>query len=47
MSVEVACERKFAGSANDPSFHDLMKPRLDPDPAKVIRPWNIYCEAYA
>jgi hypothetical protein len=47
MSVEVACERKFAGSANDPSFQDLMGPLLDPDPAKTIRPWNTYCKAYA
>ena len=47
VSVEVECERKFAGSANDPTFRELMGPELDPDPAKTVRPWTTYCEAYA
>jgi hypothetical protein len=47
VSVEVECERKFAGSANDPTFRELMGPDLDPDPAKTVRPWTTYCEAYA
>ncbi len=47
MSVQVSCERKFAGSANDPSFRDLMGPFVRPAPAATIRPWNTYCEAYA
>lgn len=47
MSVQVSCERKFAGSANDPSFRNLMGPLLRPAPAPAIRPWTTYCEAYA
>jgi hypothetical protein len=28
-SVEIRCERKFAGSASDPSFEEVMRPYLD------------------
>ncbi len=48
VSVEIACERKFAGSAGDPSFAELMKTYPDPDhPATTVDPWRDYCEAYA
>ena len=41
-SVEVECERKFAGSANDPSFEALMGPRA----RRGVRRHD-YCAAYA
>jgi hypothetical protein len=48
MSVEVTCERKFAGSASDPTFHDLMQRYPNPEVAGTfIRPWHDYCNAYA
>jgi hypothetical protein len=48
MSVDVSCERKFAGSAGDPSFAELMASYSDPDhPAITVDPWRDYCEAYA
>ncbi|MGY1901171.1 hypothetical protein [Nocardia gipuzkoensis] len=48
FSVTVECEREFAGSASDPSFHELMARHPDPDqPGASVRPWNQYCEAYA
>lgn len=47
MSVEVSCERKFAGSANDPTFHELMQRYKDPATGTFVRPWNLYCAAYA
>jgi hypothetical protein len=37
QSVEIECERKFAGSSNDPPFEALMGPDA----------WRTYCEAYA
>jgi hypothetical protein len=47
-SVEVSCERRFSGSASDPSFHDLMRPYPNPEiPAQTVRPWDLYCGAYA
>ena len=45
-SVQVECEREFAGSDSDPSFHELMGPYEDAEGAKV-RPWHDYCEAFA
>jgi hypothetical protein len=36
-SVEVECERQFAGSSSDPPFEALMPPG----------PWHEYCAAYA
>jgi hypothetical protein len=47
-SVQISCERKFAGSASDPTFEELMSPYPDPDhPATTLDPWAEYCEAYA
>jgi hypothetical protein len=47
-SVEVACERKLAGSAGDPPFEKLLAPYADPDdPSRTIDPWATYCRAYA
>jgi len=47
-SVEITCERKFGGSANDPSFRQLMEPYEDPDfPGEIVNPWHDYCGAYA
>jgi hypothetical protein len=37
VSVEITCERKFAGSSGDPTFAQIM-----PSPA-----WHTYCEAFA
>ena len=47
-SVEISCERKFAGSSGDPSFAALM----GPGDGVVITPltqyaWRDYCEAFA
>ena len=47
-SVEITCERKFAGSASDPTFRELMEPYYDPDfPGEIVNPWHDYCGAYA
>jgi hypothetical protein len=47
ISVELTVERKFAGSASDPSFVELMSPHRDPwDPATEVDPWAEYCAAY-
>lgn len=47
-SVEVACERKLAGSSSDPPFEELLTPYKDPDdPSHTIDPWATYCRAYA
>lgn len=46
-SVEISCERKFAGSNGDPTFKELMEPYVDPITVKEIKPWEIYCQAYA
>ncbi|MFN2587212.1 MAG: hypothetical protein ABR613_03695 [Actinomycetota bacterium] len=40
-TVEISCERKFAGSNGDPTFAQLMAPEDDYDP------WSEYCEAFA
>jgi len=40
-SVEISCERKFAGSNGDPSFEQLMEPQGS------YKPWDEYCEAFA
>ncbi|MDZ5447571.1 hypothetical protein U2F26_33530 [Micromonospora sp. 4G57] len=37
QSVQIECERQFAGNANDPAFAELMPPG----------PWHEYCEAFA
>ncbi len=41
FSVEISCERKFAGSNGDPSFRQLMEPEAE------WNPWNEYCDAFA
>lgn len=45
-SVEIECERKFAGSKGDPSFEQLMAAYEDPD-GNIVRPWEEYCGAFA
>jgi hypothetical protein len=57
MSVEVSCERKFAGSNGDPTFRQLMGLFTDPklplaDELAAITSdteyaWRDYCDAYA
>ncbi|MGC1853135.1 MAG: hypothetical protein WA687_11915, partial [Solirubrobacterales bacterium] len=47
-SVEISCERKFAGSKSDPPFEALLAPYKDPDDETLtIDPWADYCRAYA
>ncbi len=46
-SVEITCERKFAGSNGDPTFKELMEPYVDPISTEEAKPWEIYCQAYA
>lgn len=46
-SVQISCERKFAGSNGDPTFKELMAPYTDPVSAEMVKPWEIYCQAYA
>jgi hypothetical protein len=40
-SVDISCERKFAGSSGDPTFADAMGPYADDGP------WVTYCQAFA
>ena len=48
FSVEITCERKFAGSNGDPTFLEAMQPYEDPwDATARIDPWKLYCESYA
>ena len=42
VSVEISCERKFAGSNGDPTFTEIMAPL-----ASGESPWDTYCEAFA
>jgi hypothetical protein len=50
-SVEITCERRFAGSAGDPTLEEVMSPYPDPwtlPPEHAeIDPWEEYCSAYA
>ena len=46
FSVSVSAEKKFAGSAGDPSFEDVMGLHALA-PAGAERPWNTYCHAFA
>ena len=46
-SVEVKCEKKFAGANGDPSFRQIMAPYADPASGDVVEPWADYCEAFA
>ncbi len=43
-SVEIACERKFAGAKGDPSFEQLMAPYVEN--GVEVRPWDEYCTAF-
>jgi hypothetical protein len=46
FSVSVSCEKKFAGSAGDPTFADVMG--VHPlAVAGSARPWDEYCDAFA
>jgi hypothetical protein len=45
-SVEISCERKFAGSSGDPSFREIMEPYSDPITG-LVKPWEEYCQAFA
>ena len=45
MTVEISCERKFAGSDSDPTFAQIMEPDLKASPA--VYPWREYCVAFA
>jgi hypothetical protein len=40
-SVQISCERKFAGSNGDPTFAQVMGPYADDGP------WVAYCQAFA
>ena len=46
FSVSVSAEKKFAGSAGDPSFVQVMgvSPAALPG---AVRPWNVYCHTFA
>ena len=47
ISVEISCEKKFAGSDGDPSFEQLMEKYPHPKTNIEVDPWKEYCEAYA
>jgi hypothetical protein len=47
VSVEISCEKKFAGSGGDPSFKELMEPYVDPITELEVKPWEAYCQAFA
>ena len=46
-SVEISCEKRFAGSNGDPSFAQIMAPYDDPITGKPVDPWAEYCSAFA
>ena len=46
FSVQISCEKKFAGSNGDPTFEQVMG--LPPAaPPGTPRPWDAYCLAFA
>lgn len=46
FSVEISCEKKFAGANGDPTFAEVMG--LPPAaPPGTARPWDAYCLAFA
>jgi hypothetical protein len=45
-SVEISCEKKFAGAGQDPTFLQQMGLRPDALPGEV-RPWDVYARAFA
>ena len=49
-TISISCEKKFAGSGDDPTFLEAMGPYpLDPvDPtSSLVKPWEEYCAAFA
>jgi hypothetical protein len=44
-SVDISCEKKFAGADDDPTFEQQMGPKVVP--AGSVRPWDEYCLAFA
>jgi len=45
FSVSIGVEKKFAGSAGDPTFAQVMGTHPDALPG-VERPWDAYCDAF-
>lgn len=46
FSVSIEVEKKFAGSAGDPTFEQVMG-RYPGSPTTTPAPWNDYCDAFA
>lgn len=46
FSVSISVEKKFAGSAGDPTFAQVMGTHPDALPG-TGRPWDAYCDAFA
>ena len=46
-TVEISCEKKFAGSDGDPSFAEIMGQYTDPKTDEEVDPWKEYCKAFA
>lgn len=50
-TFEVEVERRLSGSANDPTFTDMMQPYTlpagDPSGPRQVDPWAVYCGAFA
>ena len=42
FSVQISCEKKFAGANGDPTFAEVMGA-----PPGQPRPWDAYCLAFA
>lgn len=45
-SVSISAEKKFAGANGDPTFAEVMGLPAGA-PAGAIRPWDLYCDAFA
>jgi hypothetical protein len=43
-TVELSCERKFAGSNGDPTLRQVLEPDVG---NPLYRPWDEYCQAFA
>ena len=46
FSVSISCEKKFAGANGDPTFVDQMGLPAGAPPG-TVRPWDLYCRAFA
>lgn len=46
FSVDISCEKKFAGANADPTFAAQMGLPASAPPG-AIRPWDLYCRAFA